>query len=518
MINVITKIINSRCMGITRYKEVIQLLLTHFKVYRSLFLQLATASDMDNPIIIIGSGLSGFAAARRLMDNDFKNIVILEAENRIGGRINSVPFSDGIIDLGAQWVHGQKNNLIYEMTRSNFDFGTTPFEEMYSTFVLTNGTKTDQKDIRKIVDVAYKIIDDIDDLEDPQGSIGETFNKKFDKALKSSKLKNIEPSVIELMKENIERNYNGYTASNSWYDLSAKKNSEEGKASGNQYLTWKKQGFKTFFNFLTKKAPNPAQYLNIEGKVQLNKKVTNIKYNTKDETSNVAVTCSDGSSYSAKHVIFTPSLGVLKKYHESLFSPALPQQKILAIKNYGFGTVGKVFLEFEHPFWLEQGKPFLAYEFLWLEQDKKEAKSTNREWMINITGIYVVDQFPNLLEVFLGGSNLNEFETFSDSKITEDCMWLLEKSLSKSLPKPKAMTRTKWLTNENFLGAYSYGSMDAEKANIGPKDIAESILNADESPILLFAGEATDEKYPSMAHGAVRSGFRTADEIVKFYE
>ena len=206
---------------------------------------------MDNPIIIIGSGLSGFAAARRLMDNDFNNIIILEAENRIGGRINSVPFSDGIIDLGAQWVHGQKNNLIYEMTRNNFDFGTTPFEEMYSTFLLTNGTKPDQKDIRKIVDVAYKIIDDIDELEDPQGTIGELFIKKFDKALKSSKLKNIEPSVIELMKENIQRNYNGYMATSSWFDVSAKKNSQESKASGNQYLTWKKQGFKTIFDFLT---------------------------------------------------------------------------------------------------------------------------------------------------------------------------------------------------------------------------------------------------------------------------
>lgn len=206
---------------------------------------------MDNPIIIIGSGLSGFAAARRLMDNDFTNIVILEAENRIGGRINSIPFSDGMIDLGAQWVHGQKNNIIYEMTRNMFSFGTTPFEKMYSTFLLTNGTKPDQKDLKKIVDVAYKILDDIDDLDDPRGSIGDIFNNKFDKALKTSKLKNIEPKIIELMKENVERNYNGYMATSSWYDVSAKKNSLEGKASGNQYLTWKKKGFKTVFDFLT---------------------------------------------------------------------------------------------------------------------------------------------------------------------------------------------------------------------------------------------------------------------------
>lgn len=58
---------------------------------------------MDKQIIIIGAGASGFAAASKLISNGFKNVVILEAENRIGGRVNTIPFASNVINLGAQW-------------------------------------------------------------------------------------------------------------------------------------------------------------------------------------------------------------------------------------------------------------------------------------------------------------------------------------------------------------------------------------------------------------------------------
>lgn len=208
---------------------------------------------MNRSILIIGSGLSGFSAARKLLENGFDDIVILEAENRIGGRIHSVPFSDGAIDLGAQWVHGRRNNLIYEMTNKHFQFGTTPFEEVYGTFVYSNGTKPDQKIFRKISEIGWKIVEEIDDSNDPEGSIGELFLKKFDKALKKSRngLTEVDSKVIEIMKTEMHKNINTYYASKSWFDLSAKLSVEEDLAKGNQYNTWKKQGFKTFFSFLS---------------------------------------------------------------------------------------------------------------------------------------------------------------------------------------------------------------------------------------------------------------------------
>lgn len=58
---------------------------------------------MNKRIIIIGAGASGIAAATKLFENGYKNILILEAENRIGGRINTIPFASNVVDMGAQW-------------------------------------------------------------------------------------------------------------------------------------------------------------------------------------------------------------------------------------------------------------------------------------------------------------------------------------------------------------------------------------------------------------------------------
>jgi cation diffusion facilitator CzcD-associated flavoprotein CzcO len=42
--------------------------------------------------VIVGAGASGIAAASMLMQYGVDSIVILEAEDRTGGRINTVPF------------------------------------------------------------------------------------------------------------------------------------------------------------------------------------------------------------------------------------------------------------------------------------------------------------------------------------------------------------------------------------------------------------------------------------------
>lgn len=54
-------------------------------------------------ILIIGAGISGIASGAKLIENGFRNLVILEAENRIGGRVCTVPFASNVLDMGAQW-------------------------------------------------------------------------------------------------------------------------------------------------------------------------------------------------------------------------------------------------------------------------------------------------------------------------------------------------------------------------------------------------------------------------------
>lgn len=58
---------------------------------------------MSAKIIIIGSGPAGISAATKLYENGFKNLIILEGENRIGGRLHTIPFASNVVDMGAQW-------------------------------------------------------------------------------------------------------------------------------------------------------------------------------------------------------------------------------------------------------------------------------------------------------------------------------------------------------------------------------------------------------------------------------
>lgn len=111
---------------------------------------------------------------------------------------------------------------------------------------------------------------------------------------------------------------------------------------------------------------------------------------------------------------------------------------------------------------------------------------------------------------------MEKFENLNDKKVIDDCHWLLEKFLAKSLPKPKNMKKTRWLTNDNFYGTYSYQSLAADLNGALPQHLAKTLRNSANKPEVLFAGEATDDKFPSNAHGAVASGWRAAKEVIDY--
>lgn len=225
------------------------------------------------------------------------------------------------------------------------------------------------------------------------------------------------------------------------------------------------------------------------------------------------VKCASGLTYLADHVVTTIPIGVLQARHHQLFTPSLPARKILTIEQYGNGNLGKIFLEFEQPFWPTDGS-FATFSFLWREKDVEAIRSTDREWLLAISTFHKVDGFANVIQAFVSGVHLRTFETISDEKLINDTLWLLEKFMGKKLPKLKNMARSRWLTKKNFLGSYTFIGRGFDKFNVGPKDLADPISKLDGVNCLHFAGEATDVVFPSYVQGAVHSGWRVADEII----
>jgi spermine oxidase len=108
-----------------------------------------------------------------------------------------------------------------------------------------------------------------------------------------------------------------------------------------------------------------------------------------------------------------------------------------------------------------------------------------------------------------------EFETMDEAKLLNDTMWFLEKLFKKPLPRPINVKRTKWLTNENFLGSYSYQAMTYQDDTV--ENLARAINSPSGKPAVLFGGEATDKFYMGYVNGGMNSGNRAAQEIIDFY-
>jgi monoamine oxidase len=68
----------------------------------------------DGPVIVVGAGLSGLAAARRILDAG-REVVVLEARDRVGGRTDGHLLADGTpLELGGQWI-GETQTRMYQL-------------------------------------------------------------------------------------------------------------------------------------------------------------------------------------------------------------------------------------------------------------------------------------------------------------------------------------------------------------------------------------------------------------------
>lgn len=77
-------------------------------------------------VAIIGAGAAGLSAARALTGAPL-NVVVLEAQDRIGGRAHTVPLAGLNLDLGCEWLHSaDRNPLVAPIAASGLTIDKTP--------------------------------------------------------------------------------------------------------------------------------------------------------------------------------------------------------------------------------------------------------------------------------------------------------------------------------------------------------------------------------------------------------
>src|SRR5687768_16898551 len=74
--------------------------------------------SVEADVAIVGAGMAGLSAALELTAAG-RSVAVLEARERVGGRLESVSIGDGNwIDVGGQWV-GPTQDRLYALARAN---------------------------------------------------------------------------------------------------------------------------------------------------------------------------------------------------------------------------------------------------------------------------------------------------------------------------------------------------------------------------------------------------------------
>lgn len=74
-----------------------------------------TLSD-DKAVLVVGAGMAGLAAARSLADAGWP-VRVIEARDRVGGRVHTDRDWGVPLEMGASWIHGTTNNPLMELAR-----------------------------------------------------------------------------------------------------------------------------------------------------------------------------------------------------------------------------------------------------------------------------------------------------------------------------------------------------------------------------------------------------------------
>lgn len=149
----------------------------------------------------------------------------------------------------------------------------------------------------------------------------------------------------------------------------------------------------------------------------------------------VRIQCANGTEYYCKQVICTIPLGVLKECHETLFEPKLPLYKLESIERLLFGTVDKIFLEYDRPF---LNRDISEVMLIWdtTPQDEDSTNSIERTWYRKIYSFSKISE--TLLLGWISGKEAEYMETLASDVVADTCTDILRKFLKDPfIPKPK---------------------------------------------------------------------------------
>jgi monoamine oxidase len=416
----------------------------------------------DKKIIIIGAGISGLAAAKKLKAAGF-TVVVLESQEKIGGRLRTDRSLGIAFDEGASWIHGPKGGNPITAIASQAG-ATTYLTDDDSLRIYDQSGKEYNTDL---LDAEYDLFEAALTAVRKAGTDNQSFEAIFNSLYPEKGKERLWKYMLSAYLE--------FDSGGDISNLSSKYFYDDEEFPGADVI-------------ITNGYDKVAEFLGKGLDIKLNSRVTEINYGAAKPFVKAG-----GTTYEADYILVTVPLGVLKN-KSIAFSPALPSDKIKAIENTQMGNVNKFLLVWKSSFW-DANTQYIGYT--------PETKGKFNYFM-NVNKFLPSS---NALMTFAFGKYATQTETMSDAQITTEIMSHLKSIYGNNISNPIQFLRTKWGSNINSFGSYSFATNGSGALNF------DTLSNA-VSNKLFFAGEHTESDYRGTVHGAYLSGIREADKII----
>jgi len=436
-------------------------------------------SEAVSDVIVVGAGVSGLAAARRLSAAGLR-VTILEARDRIGGRIHTLRSGDSPVplELGAEFVHGTPAET-WDILRAA---RLTVCDVTDTHWFLHDGKLSQDPSFWEEIE---GIFSQIDAMKEPDLSFAE-FLRKY------------ASNVPEQAKEMALAFVEGFDAAEP-EKASARAVAEEQKSSA---AIEEDRSFRVLdgYDSLSKWL---AEGLDGNATIHLNTVAERITWGEG------RVRVSAGAPhFEAARALVTLPLGVLKtslgQAGGVVFDPEL-QEKTRAIAQLEMGAIVKIILQFRNAFWEHEQFPTLA-----AGQSLRDACFLHAHGPRVFTWWTMLPVRANVLVGWSGGPSALALSHRPEAEVVEEALASLSQFTGLEIAELSSRLEraivADWQSDPFSRGAYSYAGVGASQAR--------GMLARAVAGTLYFAGEATHEGQSGTVAGAISSGYRAADEIL----
>ncbi|PSK60516.1 Lysine-specific histone demethylase 1A [Elsinoe australis] len=487
-------------------------------------MQRAIRSNGTSRVCVVGAGVSGLTSAGILISRGF-DVTILEARNRIGGRLCQSSTFGPLVDLGANWIHGTESNPIAQLAQEVAAV-TSACGTVNSMFD-TDGKQLPPKTAGALYEEVWRILDE-----------GYQYSAQQSHSIKSSE------KMMDFFREQVAHGQ---------YDVQTQEKLLHIVEMWGAFIgtEWERQGLKFFWleqgidgdnlflaSTYQRIVDHLAQPTRTGGNLRLSTEVVHVKHckTVSGQHAGVLIQTRAGAQEMFDEVVFTTPLGWLKR-HQTAFDPPLPGRLAKAVNAIGIGNLDKVYIHFPAAFWISRSDAShrasqdFPIETLFLKPNYAEASNPAhwRQEMLSLASLPAGYSHPILMFYVYG--EWGEYITKSvrgmrqDSQEYYDALDKHFQPYYSRLPgydpyssdcKPKSYLSSDWQGDE-FAGYGSYCNYPTGLED-GARDIEvmREGMGADRG--IWFAGEHT-APFPGLGTvaGAYWSGQQVAKDLCKLY-